>query len=643
MKYLSYLSKYKDTALVKFLIKFHVKDFVIGYLDLILFLVIISYKAICYNDLVATGYYGFKAAVIASIVILISFSVLLNNKGRTIYLYILDLILTIILVSDSVYYRYSKDIITIDTIRNGSMLGGVTASVSTLLKPSDFLFFSDLIILLPILLFYFKIRKYDFKLLKRFVFFILLLAIGIFVDGKAMYELNIEQPKLITTMFNRMYVVKVLGDFNFHILDAYNLTYNNIMNMKSLPASKEKEIKDYLTENDKPKGTNLTDAYKGKNLIIIQVEALQQFVINQKINGQEITPNLDKWLGKSLYFNNYFYQVAAGNTSDAEFLSLNSLYPAANGAAYYIYSGDTYNSLPKNMSSLGYYTAALHGYEAGFWNRSVMYKAESFDNFFNENSYDINQTVGMGLSDESFLTQSLAKLKTFKQPYFSFLITLSSHYPYNDVAGYEKYVPFDAGKYTNTFLGDYLTGIHYTDAQLGMFLDQLDKDGILNNSIVVLYGDHFAIPQANLGQLYQFENIKNPTDLDWYELQKVPMFIHFPKDANKGVDSIPSGQIDLEPTLSNLLGFKNKYTFGTDLLNSKTNTVMFRNGSFTDGNSFYVSYTDTYYDVASKKTIAPTKQLTNLKNKTHTILEYSDDMLNHNLIRKFLQEDSEVK
>ena len=638
---MNFLSRFK--TLQKYQLNKFFKKFLVEYADLIVFLVIICYKALSYSYFISVGYDGFKNAVISSILVFASFSVLFKNKGKTVYLYVLDLIFTIILVSDTVYYRYSKDVITIDTIRNGSMLGGVTTSVSSLLRPSDFLFFADLIILIPIIFFYFKIKKNDFKILKRAIFFILLFTIGIFIDGNALISVNNEQPGLLFTMSNRVYLLKEVGDINFHLIDAYNVVHNYIMNMKSLPAAQEKQIKDYLAKNDAPKGTVLKNAYKGKNLIIIQVEALQQFVINQKIDGQEITPNIDKWIGKSLYFNNYFYQVAQGNTSDAEFLSLNSLYPAANGAAYYMYDGDTYNSLAKNMSSLGYYAAALHGYQAGFWNRSVMYKAESFDDFYNENSYNLNQTVGMGLSDQSFLQKSLAKLQSFKQPYFSFLITLSSHYPYNDVAGYEKYVPFNAGKYSGTFLGDYLTGIHYTDAQLGMFLDQLDKDGILKNSIVVLYGDHFAVPQANISQLYQFEGITNPTDLDWYELQKVPMFIHFPNDANKGVNSIPSGQIDLEPTLSNLLGFKNRYTFGTDLINAKSNTVMFRNGSFTDGTNFYVSYADTYYDVASKKKIQPTKALVAEKNNTRTVLQYSDDLLNHNLIRKFLIEDSEVK
>ena len=205
------------------------------------------------------------------------------------------------------------------------------------------------------------------------------------------------QPNVIKV--NSSNLVRVLGNLNFHVLDAYNVIYTDISNINNFPSSTEKETKDYLA---------------------------------------------------------------------------------------------------KNMTLLGYYTAALHGYKEGFWNRSVMYKAESFDDFYGESSYNIDDNVGMGLSDKSFLNQSLTKLKNFKQPYFSFLITLSSHYPYDDAKDYGKYGKFDAGEYANTFMGNYLEGIHYTDAQLGMFLDELQKEGILDNSIIVLYGDHFAIPKANI-------------------------------------------------------------------------------------------------------------------------------------------------
>jgi len=238
----------------------------------------------------------------------------------------------------------------------------------------------------------------------------------------------------------------------------------------------------------------------------------------------------------------------------------------------------------------------------------------------------------MGLSDKQFLIQSIKKLHNLSNPYYAFLITLSSHYPYNDTKHYGN---FNVGGYENTLLGNYLQAIHYTDAQLGMFIDKLQKDGTLNNSILAIYGDHYAIPQENEDELAKFMNIANMTDLQWAELQKVPLIIHFPKNANEGVKSIYGGEMDLYPTLSNLFGLPNKDELGKDLFNSKDGTVIFRNGSFTDGNTFYISDDNSFYSIASNKKLAESAELkAKLKNAV-TALDYSDEILNHNLLSKF--------
>ncbi len=293
-----------------------------------------------------------------------------------------------------------------------------------------------------------------------------------------------------------------------------------------MPEERVEKIKDFLKQNDQQSGqTKFQGKYSGKNLIVIQVEALQQFVINQKVNGKEITPNLNRWIKKRMYFDNYYYQVAGGTTADAEFMSNNSLYPAQSGAAYYTYSGNTYNSLGVALKNKGYYTAAMHGNTEGFWNRNVMYKAEGFDDFFGQHSYNVDEIIGLGLSDKSFLNQSIEKMEKFKQPYYQFVVTLTSHFPYD--AGSSKYGNFDVGKYKGTFMGNYLQAIHYTDEQLGNYLDTLEKNGTLANSVVAIYGDHFAIPKDKMDQLYNFENVDNQNDYTWFKYQKVPLIMQF--------------------------------------------------------------------------------------------------------------------
>ncbi|KHD36177.1 alkaline phosphatase [Clostridium acetobutylicum] len=611
------------------------KNFLLDNLDIVLFVIIIPMKLIKFDRLIYPEYTHYKLIIkpiLSSTICALSIAVIFKNKIRTRILYILDIVISILVMVDTVYFRYFKDIISIGVIKNGVMLGGVKSSVTSLISPYDFLYLIDVVLLIPFLFFYRRHKRYELKLIFRFaLFFILVIPAG-YVNGKTIYKMSVSQPNLLKTMYNKVYINKFLGTLDFHVLDLYNVTENKISNSKRLSKNTENTIKNALNKNEANAPSSMTGLYKGKNLIMIQVEALQQFVINSKVENQEITPNLNRWINKSLYFNNFFYQVSSGNTSDAEFLANNSFYPAASGAAYYLYAGNTYSSLAKEMNDNNYYTAVLHGYKEGFWNRNVMYKAEKFKDFFGEKSFNINENVGLGLSDKSFLNQSFNKLKSFSSPYYSFIITLSSHYPYDDTKGYGD---FNVGDYEGTLLGNYLKGIHYTDAQLGTFLDKLEKSGIMDNSVVILYGDHYAIPKDKINDLYDFENIKNPTDLDWYELQKVPMLIHFPKDQYKGINSEYSGQIDLYPTIANMFNLPQNYMLGTDLFASKNRNVIFRNGSFTDGNVFYVSWTNTYYDIKTGSVIPESTKLKQEKDNALTQLEYSDNTLNHNLIKKF--------
>lgn len=604
-----------------------------GHWEVFLFLIIVTAKVLYYGKQISPEYFDAKflqPPVIASILPIVAISYLFKNEARINFLYIMNIIISFILFADTVYYSYFKDIISIVAIKDSFLLKDVSSSLGALIKAKDFIYLIDIILFIPIMKIIKKIDRKEFSLRFRFMVFTLLIVLGIMFDGKFIYAFSKEQPLLIKTMSNKLYLTKVLGNINFHVLDSYNFINNKINNMKDVSDSRKNEIGAFLANKNESTGKNFSGVGTGQNLIVIQVEALQQFVINSKINGEEITPNLNKWINKSMYFDNYFYQVAGGNTSDAEFMSNNSLYPAAAGSAYYQYTGDTLNSLPKVLKENGYNTAAFHGYIEGFWNRNVMYNTEGFDTFYGEHSFNIDEKVGLGLSDKSFLNQSVDKIKQLKQPFYSFIVTLSSHFPYDDVQGYGN---FNVGNYENTLLGNYLKGIHYTDAQLGMFLDKLQNEGLLDNSIVVIYGDHSAIPKDNIEQLYEFEGVKNATDLQWSEYQKVPMLIHFPNDEYKGVNHTYAGQMDLYPTLANIFNLSNKYMLGKDILNTSDGKVIFRNGSFTDGKIFYVSWSDTYYDIKSGNIISETTELKDMKKKALEELKYSDDILNHNLIK----------
>lgn len=608
------------------------------YLDVLLFVLLVVTKVLIYGKQMETGYFSYFSlfpSVFASVLLLAAISLLLNSQRRVRFLYICNIVITIFIIADLTYFRYFKDVISIPVLINGLQLGAVKSSVSNLIKFSDFLYAIDIIFIFP------KINKFRYinrieisRSLKLSLFFILMI-IGSVININSFYALSKEQPRLLSTMYNKVYIVKNLGSVNYHYLDFYNSLYASISRRTPVSKEKESEIKTFLQTNSQDT-SSLKGIAKGKNLIMIQVEALQGFVINNKIEGQYITPNLNKWAKSSVYFDNFYYQIAAGGTSDAEFMSNNSLYPAPSGAAYFLYCGNEFNSMPKNFRNLGYDTAALHGYRETFWNRNIIYKRFGFNNFYSEKSYDIDENVGLGLSDRSFLSQSVDKIKELNKPYYSFLITLSSHFPYDDV---DNYGTFDVGPYEGTLLGNYLKSIHYTDEQLGMFFDKLDAEGILKDSVVVLYGDHYAIPKDHISELAKFLNKDSLSDLQWTKLQKVPMMIHFPDESNKGVNSILGGQMDIYSTICSLFDIPNNNLMGKDLFNSKEGNVIFRDGSFIDGKYYYMAQTNTYFDMITEEKIDENEDLKNKKENSLNQLEYSDEILKHNLFKKFESEN----
>ena len=615
-----------------------IKSYIIDISDVLFFTIIITIKSIFfskylnYTDVTKHIFWP----IFSSVIILAGISFLFKKKARARFLFILNVLITIFIISDITYFKYFKDLISIPVLKNGIMLGAVKSSVGNLFDFRDLLYAADLVFIVPVIhrIKYKKGREYSTKI--KLAFFSVLLVFGLSIDAFSMISLEKEQPRLLTTMYNRVYVVKKLGIVNYHALDLFSAASVQIAKSTPVSSKTENQIKSFLQSNTE-KSTNYKGYADGKNLLMIQVEALQNFVIGSKINGVEVTPNLNRWVNKSMYFNNFYYQIAAGGTSDAEFMTNNSLYPAPSGAAYYLYCGNSFNSMPQAFKEKGYTTAAMHGYRETFWNRNVMYKKMQFDKFYNENDYNLKETIGLGLSDKEFLNQSIEKIKSLKQPYYSFMITLSSHFPYDDTKNYGS---FNVGEYENTMLGNYLEAIHYTDAQLGAFLDKMESQGLLDNTVVVLYGDHYAIPKSDEASLDKFLNITKPNELSWMELQKVPMFIHFPKDANKGVNSTYTGEMDVYPTIANLFNLPAKSLLGKDVLNPKNENVIFRNGSFTDGSVFYLSQSSNYYDIKSGSKISENDALKSKKENVLNQLEYSDEIMKHDLLKKF---DKETK
>ena len=353
------------------------------------------------------------------------------------------------------------------------------------------------------------------------------------------------------------------GDFLKAAFGLGAIDPDSIDTEKYLPASADPEQKKY------------TGIAQGRNVITVQVEALQAFVIGLNYNGQEVTPNLNALIGSddTFYFSDYYYQIGGGNTADAEFTANNSIYAPEKEAAYDKYTENDFYSLPILLKDHGYSGAyAFHGYIGTYWNRETAYPYQGFDDYLSGEDFAPAEEAGLGICDAAFFGQSVDYLKKRidegnGDPICAFLITLSSHHPYYIPEQFRtlKLLP----EHERTLIGYYLQTINYVDQAIGHLIHCLKAAGIYDNCVLSIYGDHYAIPTSDADS---YGIMCELLGHEYYEddIFRVPMLINVPGCGEGAVCDTVGGHVDFLPTLLNLLGIENEkgMMFGYDLLNT---------------------------------------------------------------------------
>ncbi|HOM03287.1 MAG TPA: LTA synthase family protein [Acetivibrio sp.] len=565
-------------------------------------------------------------ASISFVLVLVALLSIFHTKRKLLF-FISNILISILFLSDALYLRYYNTIITIPVIYNARYLGPVKESIMSLFRRSDILYFLDIPVF-AVMSFVLSKRTGQNKLplLKRCIVVAVLLVVS-FGSFKMAYSKNDMSE------YDNNYIVKNFGIGYFHYYDVKKYLKENYLRDKKLKTDEKNELISFFEEKNGEDG-ELTDRFygiaKGKNLIVVQMEALQHFLIDRKINGEEITPNLNKLVKEGLYFDNIYVQVAGGNTSDAEFMTNTSLYPAKEGAAYFRFATNEYNTIAKELKKEGYNSYALHAYGPAFWNRTEMYKAIGFDTFISSNDYVMDEYIGWGgwaLSDDSFYRQSMDIIDVTK-PFYSFFITLSGHHPYSY---FEDKQTFDVGKYDRTYLGNYIKAQNYADAAVGRFIERLKEMGLYENSLIVIYGDHTGLPKTQAKELLEFLELSD-SKVDWIKLQKIPLLVLCPGVEGETVTTT-GGQIDIFAMIANMMGFDNYYAMGKDLLNTKKGYAVLRNGSVLTDDYYYCSEDDTVYDIKSGE-VLDKKDYEDEIVKYQKELRISDIILEKDALRK---------
>ncbi|MCL6457146.1 MAG: LTA synthase family protein [Gorillibacterium sp.] len=525
---------------------------------------------------------------------------LATKRKLGIYLGI-NLLVTGLFFSVVMYYKYYGVIATYHALEQVNQVTAVKNSVFSLLQPYYLLLFLDVVVLTVYLLRSKKApiwKKYAAVKEKRGVV-TALFAISVFLC-----LFNILPNRASMSELKKAEQMGIIGYEAYTILaDDEQQKPISLQDINQGVINQAKGITD-------PASPQYWQAGKKKNVIVLQMESLQNFLIDLKVDGQEVTPNLNKLVKENFYFSNFYQQVGQGNTSDAEFVSNTSFYIPRRGAATMSYANKELPSMPKLMQAQGYDTATFHTNVVEFWNRSGLYKALGFNRYYDQAFFGTEDTVFFGSSDEVLYAKTSAELKKMSEtgkPFYVQVISMTAHHPFTTPAEKDKITLPE--EYQDNFVGNYLRAQSYADYALGKFIEQLKADGLWEDSILLIYGDHVGLPMYSL-ESNEKELLDKLVGRDYgfADMFNIPFIIASPGITSPIEFKQMGGEIDIMPTIANLTGVSldDHLHFGQDLLNQKSNLLPQRyylpTGSLLSNNGLFIpgsSYEDgTQYPLA---------------------------------------------
>ncbi|HPU62567.1 MAG TPA: LTA synthase family protein [Mobilitalea sp.] len=553
------------------------------------------------------------------------------KSKRWIFLLIYSL-LSLLMFADTMYYNYYNQTVSIRQLWQVKAVTAVPDSFIATLIPASFLLFVDI----PFV--YFSFKKYSVKLQNMKPSFYRRVKLAFYLLTAVMFA-------MIVNPFRSAAIAKVnsLEFFTSHVGDIYEVITDNLVREEM----DEEEILEVVSENiQEPDKSKYNRIGKGKNLIVIQLEAFQDFVINAYYNGQEITPNINRLLeNDTLYFDRYYSNIGKGNTADAEFSTLNSLYPLIDGEAYRLYEDNTFHGLPWLMREQGYKVFAVHGYEGEFWNREAAYPYQGFEDYISMEDLEQDDIIGLGISDKSLFRQLVPILKEEQKPFFSFIITLTNHHPFILNEEYQSLELLEED--IDTKFGSYLQTIRYTDEAIGQFIEDLKDAGLYENTVIALYGDHHGLNCA-MEDVNERVSAFIGREYDYDEMLNVPLIIHIPGSGIKETIHTTGGQVDFLPTIANIMGLSLDDTLylGQDLINTDDGFVAFTaylfEGSFANNEVMFQISREGIFE-NSRAWIIGTNQEVDIEpykeyyEKAILLKKTSEEILEQNLMKKFVE------
>ena len=278
----------------------------------------------------------------------------------------------------------------------------------------------------------------------------------------------------------------------------------------------------------------------------------------------------------------------------------------------------------------GYTTFAGHAYAAGMWNRAVLYPRYGFDQTAFRDELGEGPKLGWGIGDKLFFERVAPRIEKLQTPFVSVLITLTSHGPYQYVPVGERKLKL--GSIETSDFGGYLQSMRYNDEAIQGLLERLEKSGVLQNTTVVIYGDHdsrLKFPAHLAAETDLSPDVQHRLAVRDYTTKQIPLFIVLPARLHAAPRLVHTigGQVDIGATLLHLFGLTRLGSFiGESLLPEHVGHAARIDGSGVDGEHIYIAANGGRCESYPAFTRAPRADCAELKQKTQHELNMSWDV-----------------
>ena len=565
---------------------------------------------------------------------LLLMSPLINTKNKFAYIYlnVMYAIVTVLIYANFLYCSYSHNFLSMYQIENTKYAKEIGSGLLCIINAKNMLLFlwDNILVLIASIMACHKCEKTSYgKMVIKLVLILLLFILNIVivrVKINGIYDFR---------KYNKALIFQDVSVYYYHYEDAKEYITHMLGNEKIDEAKVKAIAKEILRQP--AEATQYTGLAKDANVIILQLESLNEYVIGKKVNEKEITPHLNQFFQENIYCSE-MYNQGLGTTADSEFEMENSLYPLENGYAFQKYATNDWNDIYSTLRSKGYYTSFMHPNVSTFWNREEVYKTGyKVDEYDDINAFSNIESAGEFYSDEGFFLEGVKKMKGYHGKFCTTMVSITTHIPFyltgvSDVENKTTLTQEDVQEFGDETFRNYLISCNFVDYAFGEFLEELRKEGLLENSILIAYGDHGAglTCTEDIQKLYE----KNGKEYTTFEnLSKdvhIPCGMKVPGITKPIVIDRATAKIDIKPTILDLLGERDNISLGRSIFSKKDYAFIKGLGLVTKQ---YYWNNGNYYDRTNNAEITPTAELEALLQKMDDEIYVSDAIIKNNLIK----------